>query len=259
MVNNMIIKKIDIKDKFVSVKLDKGQFQISIETYLENHLLIGEEITTKEIEKLEKKDLDNIIKSELLIKLSRKKLSKRECEEFLIDRGISEKSIKEIIDELGKNHLINDLELAEFIIDYSLMNKKGINVIKQKFNERKVSVSYQNVINDYLDREKYIENIKYLVNKYKKMNKNKSKLLLKKYLSNKMIENGYNIEEFIDFIDVDEVDESTILTKEIAKFFKNHEYSNENISKITKKLLSKGFNYDIIKKAIRECDVNETY
>ena len=48
----MIIKKIDIKDKIVVIHLDKGQFQVSIETYLENHLLIGEEITDKEIKKL---------------------------------------------------------------------------------------------------------------------------------------------------------------------------------------------------------------
>ena len=196
---------------------------------------------------------------ELLIKISRKKLSKKECECFLLERGCNKENLKLIISELEKNYLINDIELVESIIDYCLMNKKGINVIKQKIIERKIVLEFQNIIDVYLDREKYESNIKYLIEKYKKMNKNKSKALMKKYLIDKLNQNGYNSDEFLHFISVDGVDEISILNKEILKFFSKNEFNNENISKITKKLLSKGFNYDIIKKAIRECELNETY
>jgi SOS response regulatory protein OraA/RecX len=107
--------------------------------------------------------------------------------------------------------------------------------------------------------DKYCKNIKYLIEKYKKMGQSKSQNSLKRYLCEKMIINGYNTEEFLNFIEVDDVDEHAILKKEIKGFFSKNDINEENIAKITKKLLSKGFNYGIIKQVIRECEANETY
>ena len=53
------------------------------------------------------------------------------------------------------------------------------------------------------------------------------------------------------------VDEYSIIAHELEKFFKNREINKENIDKIAKKLLSKKFNYGIIKEVIREWSENE--
>lgn len=256
----MIIKKISIKNNEAIIELDESKFVISLETYLNNNLLVNDDIDEKTIEELKSKDRASITKVNLLKKLSRKKLSKKECENILINNDLTVEEIKAILEDLEKNYLINDKELGEFIVDFSLMNKRGINSIKEKLIERKIPFFEHNyLLNEYLNREKYKKNIHYLLEKYKKMAKNKSKNIMKKYLCEKMIANGYNIEEFSYLIDVEDIEETPIIEKEITKFFKKNDFNNENIAKITKKLLSKGFNYDIIKKAIRECEDNETY
>jgi SOS response regulatory protein OraA/RecX len=138
------------------------------------------------------------------------------------------------------------------------MNKKGVNVIKEKLLDRGIQLNLEENLKVYIDEESYHKNIIYLIEKYKKLSKNKSIKQMKLYIKNKLLENGYNIEEFCDYIDVEDVDELSPIKKEIAKFFKNKELNKENISKITKKLLSKGFNYDIIKQALGS-DEYETY
>ena len=256
----MIIKKVEVKKDKVKISLSDGSdFIISIEAYLNNKILLNEEISEKEIDRLKKTSEVELVRLQLLKKITRKKLSKYECKEFLIGEGINKEDITKIINEFEKNYLINDLELGEFIVDYALLNKKGINYIYQKLKERNVDVNIEVLVNDYLDIEKYQENIKYQIKKYTKLANNKSKLVLKNYLINKMKENGYNSEEFMKFIDVNDIDEKIILVKEINKFFTSREVNEENIAKIIKKLLSKGFNYAIIKEAIRECELNETY
>lgn len=253
----MIITKVEIKDRKVKILLDEGtSFNITLETYLENSILIGEEISREKINKLVKNDDKYIAKFELINKISRKRLSKKECIEFLKQYDTNEKLIEEIIKELEKNYLINDKELSEFIIDYSLMKKKGINVIKRNLLSRGLDVN-DSFIEDYIDREKYDSNILYLLEKYKKMGKNKSNKILKDFLLNKMIENGYIKEEFIDLIKLENNNEKEIITKEINKIVRNNDIDEEIIAKITKKLLSKGFNYGIIKEAIRSVVENE--
>jgi SOS response regulatory protein OraA/RecX len=256
----MIIKKIEIKEKMVKISLDdKTSFIVSLETYLNNKILLNEEITKKEINDLENSSKKDLSKIDLLNKIARKKLSKKECQDFLAIRNLSEKEIKEIILEFERNYLINDLELAEFIIDYCLNTKKGKVIMKQRLVQRQISLNYDLVIEEYLDKERYDNNIRYLIDKYCKIGKSKSNAALKNYLCLKMSENGYLKEEFTSFILDKNNNERDIIIIEVNKFFKSHEKNKENIAKITKKLLSKGFNYDIIREIIRECESSEAY
>ena len=257
--DNMIIKKIQVNSDKVKVYVDDSFFYISLETYLNNNLLINEEIEDEFIEILKEEDNVNSCKLSLLSILNRKKLSKKECELFLKENNLNQEKINKIISEFENNYLINDKELVEFIIDYCLFNKKGINYIKEKIRERKIILDNDLIITEYLNQDRYEKNIIYLIDKYRKLASKKSKKELNYYLRNKLTENGYNIEEFDCFILNFEVDENQIVKDEINKFFKNKKINKENIAKIVKKLLSKGFNYDIIKNAIRECEQNETY
>ena len=252
----MIVKKIEIKNNVALIYLsDNTSFSILADTYLTNTILLNKELTKAEIEELLKQD--NLIKSKkiLLEKLSRKKLSKIECKKILLDYGVDGLGIDKIVEELEHQCLINDIELGQDIINYCLVNKKGRNVIKEKLNDRGIFLDSENFIESYIDEEKYVANIEYLINKYKKLAKDKSKAFMKQYLREKMQINGYNIEEFNAHVDVNDVEEYPLVVKEIEKFFKNREKNKENIAKITKKLLSKGFNYDIIKKALGSVNI----
>ena len=254
----MNVEKIEIKNNIVKVSLsDNISFQISLETYLNNTILLNTEITNEEIEKLKYDENIQIAKQKLITKLYRKKLSKRECKSFVKELNINDKECDELIEDLERNYLINDIELTINIIDYCLVNKKGIDLIIEKIKDRKLNVD-KNLIAENLNYEKYLDNIKYLIKKYQKMAKNKSEKQLRKYIENKLIENGYRNCEFADYLIIEKPDEFSIVVKEINKFFNNREKNKENITKITKKLLSKGFNYDIIKKALGS-DYNETY
>lgn len=254
----MIIKKIEIKKNTVEViGEDNTSFFISLETYLNNNILIDNEIDDATIKKLQSENHRNKAKLELINKISRKKLSKKECEFFLLEYGLNNKDIEIVVEGLTKNYLINDKELFEMIVDYCLVNKKGINEIKKRAADRYLSIDIDADLVEYLDYDKYKENIQYLINKYLKMGKNKSNVLLKQYIQQKLIQNGYENAEFSEYLNVKNDNEFDIVKREIIKFFKLKEINNENIAKITKKLLSKGFSYDIIKKAFGECEFNE--
>ena len=250
----MIIKKIEIKDKKVNIILDDlSSFEIRLETYLNNEILLDANIDDNKIEMLKKEDNVNQVKGLLIKKISQKRLSKKECFLFLIENNIEVKESQSIVEELEKMFLINDIELAEIIVNTLVFNKKGINKIKEKLNERLIYLDYDSVIEKFIDKEKYESNIHYQLDKYFKLGSKKSCNDLKKYLCQKMIDCGYRKEEFISFIDSYEVDEYSLIKTEINKFFKKNQINKENIAKITKKLLSKGFNYGIIKDVVREC------
>ena len=256
----MIIRKIEVKDKKVKIFLDnKESFEISLETYISNEILLDSKIDTKRIEFLKGQDNYNALKMMLLNKLNNKRMSKQECLNYLLENDLDIIDCNKIINEFERNYLINDLELAELVIEAALINKKGINVIKEKLKSRLIRVDYDGALTKFLDREIYNKNVQYQLDKYFKLGKNKSKVELKKYLCIKMMENGYLKEDFVDLLDRYEVDEYSAIFMEIEKFMKNREINRENIAKITKKLLSKGFNYAIIKDVIRECGFNETY
>ena len=255
----MFIKKVEIKGSRVNIYLsDDSSFDISVNTYLNNTILIDEKINIKEIKQLKTQDEINDFKVLLIKKLSRKRLSKKECEILLMEQSLDNSVIKKLLDELESQYLINDDELKCDLINYYLISKKGINTIRQKIIERGISLNIDENLQEYINKDQYEKNIIYLIDKYKKMSKNKSKTQMKLYIKNKMLDNGYNIEDFLNYIDTDDVDELDVIHKEIEKFFKNRERNKENISKIIKKLLSKGFNYVIIKQALGS-DEYETY
>ena len=256
----MKIVKVKINDKTAKISFDNGNvLQISLETYLNHHLLVGEEISQEEIDEVSCANKIDLIKLDLLKKLSRKRLSVKESKEYLQENGLTNEQITKIIASYQDNGLINDIELGQTLIDYCLVVKKGKNYLKRKFSERGIQGNYEEIIDSYLDENRYRENIEYLIDKYKKLGKNKSNSVLSRYIIDKLIENGYEKEEFISLVGNFKNDEIEIVNKEIKRFFVNREVNEENIAKITKKLLSKGFNYGIIKQAIRECENHETY
>ena len=250
----MIIKKVEIKNNKVKITTDdKNDFIISLETYLSNNIVLNDEIDNEKILFLKEQDDINLAKSELINKISKKRLSKRECLIFLNEYGMSNDNVNQIIKDLENISFINDIELAQLIIEHCMFTKKGVKAIKEKLKKRYIEGDYNYLIEKFLDREVYQKNIIYQLNKYFKHGSKKSQIELKNYLIIKMIDNGFEKEDFMAYLDDYRVDETAFLKKEIEVFFKTREVNHENIAKITKKLLSKGFNYGIIRDVIREC------
>lgn len=256
----MIIKDIKIKKKNVEVICSENvSFEIGIETYLNNYILIGDTIDKKRISELTSNNQIDQIKSELITKIYKKRLSKKECVNYLSSSNLKDEIVDKIIVELEKNMYINDVDLAEAIIVSCLVNKKGRSKMKEVLAKRLVSGNYEYYLESFIDKKRYNDNILYLIEKYKKMGDKNSDALLKQYIVNKLVSNGYYKEEILDRIVIPKRDETGIIEEEIDKFFKVREKNEKNIAKITNKLLSKGFNYGIIKSAIErsvECETN---
>ena len=256
----MVIKEVKIKKNRVMIICDDNySFEISLESYMNNYVLIGDTISEKRIKELISLDEIDVIKCELINKISRKRLSKKECYNYLSSSNLKDEIVEKIIENLEKNHFINDVELAEAIIVSCLVNKKGRDRMKEALAKRYVSGNYEWYLSSFIDQEKYHNNICYLIDKYKKLGKKNSSKVLKQYIVSKLIMNGYYPDEFMGLITIEDRDEFAIVSEEIMKFFKIREANEQNIAKITKKLLSKGFNYAIIKCAIERsvnCEIN---
>ena len=258
MVILMVIEKVKIKKNKVEIVCDNETFEIFLETYLNNNILVGDDISKERIKNLQSQDYINTIRVELIKKISRKRLSKRECINYLSSSNLKDEIVNRIIKDLEQNHFIDDEELAEVVISVSVSNKKGKEAIKNNLSKRLINGDYNLYISKYLNKERYEENAKYLVNKYMKLGSKKPAKVLRQYVVSKMIENGYELNEFEGYIVIENVDELAIVKEEILKFFKIRDKNEQNIAKITRKLLSKGFNYVIIKSAIKESVINET-
>ena len=256
----MIVKEIKIKKKNVEVICSENiVFELSLDTYSSNYILIGESIDQRRINELKKSDEISKIKAELINKISRKRLSKKECFNYLSSSNLKDEIVNKIISDLEKSGFINDVDLAESIVISCLVNKKGVTKMKEALLKRYVSGNYDEYIEKFNDRDRYINNIKYLVDKYIKLGKKNSNSVMKQYVIAKLVNNGYLKDEVFSYIELPQRDEKAIVEEEIAKFFKTKERNEQNIAKITRKLLSKGFNYAIIKRAIERsvnCEIN---
>lgn len=258
MVIMMLIKKVKINKSKVEIICDEETFEIFLETYLNNNILVGDEISKEQIKNLQSHDYVNTIRGELIKKISRKRLSKKECINYLSSSNLKEEIVNTIIKDLEEKNFINDEELAEVVISASISNKKGKEVIKNNLLKRLIIGNYDLYLNKYLNMERYKENARYLVGKYMKLGSKKPTKVLKQYIVSKMLTNGYELDEFEEFIVIENINEKAIIKEEISKFLKIREKNAQNIAKITRKLLSKGFNYVIIKSAIEESVINET-
>ena len=89
----MVIKEIKIKKKRVEIICDNESFEISLESYMNNYILIGNEIDRKEISRLLREDEIHASRVELINKLSKKKLSKRECINFLSSSNLKDQIV----------------------------------------------------------------------------------------------------------------------------------------------------------------------
>ena len=164
---------------------------------------------------------------------------------------LKEKQIQNIIDKLKQLNYIDDNQLSINIIDYYIRNNKGPLYIKQKLKEKKID---ENIINSNLkvytsDLEEEI--IVKIINK-----ENNKNLPLKKFkinLSNKLLRNGFShniVYRLIDKLVLEDNSENLIekdYLKALNKVSKKEKSESEKKQLIINYLLSKGYEYSLIK------------
>ena len=124
-------------------------------------------------------------------------------------------------------HIKTEKQIKDYL--YKLGYKsKVVNVVLAKLKE-------YNLINDKIFAQSYINS-----------NPSFSKIKLKQKLQGF----GVKTENFEE--DLDTVDEVVACKKEVEKFFKLKSVDKENIEKITRRLITKGYSWDSIKQVLSE-------
>ena len=164
---------------------------------------------------------------------------------------LKEKQVKNIIEKLKQFNYIDDNKLAINLIDYYIRNNKGPLYIKQKLKEKKIDES---IINSSLlgytsdiEEEIIVKIIK------KENNKNLPVKKFKLNLSNKLLRNGFSSSLVYKLVDKLEVEDNSSLLiekdylKALNKVSKKDKTESEKKQLIINYLLSKGYEYRLIK------------
>lgn len=259
----MLVKNIKFVNNKVEVILDCKSFVISKENYIENPIVIDDEISDSKVEYL--LEYEKVIENKMYFiqLLNRKSLSEYEIFLKLKEKELDYKYIKFIIDDLKRTGLINDEFVCLKTIDSEMVKRKGkkeiVRVLKEKRIDEKIIEKNIKEINE----DDYLSNFDRVVKKYEKMYNKKSQVIKVRMLKQKLEEIGYE-KELINsiVIDEDENNELELARNTLTKIIKNKNIDvskRENINKIKTKLAMKGFNYDIINLALEEVKQDETY
>lgn len=249
----------------VKVFLDNNNvFIISIENYLQNPLIVGNQISSLQIKEI--MNSENIISvCQLAYKfMFNKKRSKNEVKEFLFNYKLNRNEIIKLLKKFENQSFINDKELIEMIVNFNLHYLKGRIIIRKKLLKRKLDEKEIEKALKRIDEKIYKENFikvidkcnkKYSLNSYAyKREKTKTNLISKGY------EKEYiclNIDKYIIY---DYIEEFCNVKREIVKI--SNSYANkdgfiEDTYKIKVKIANKGYKYDIINEVIKEVLDNE--
>lgn len=165
--------------------------------------------------------------------------------------------IQNIINKLKQLGYLNDDKLCEYIIDYYIRNNKGPLFIKQKLKEKNVD---EKLIDSKLlsyDLTLQEEIIIKIIGK-----ENNNNLPIKKFkfnLCNKLIRNGFSNELVYKLVERQKFDDNSelLIEKDLNKIYnkviKKDKSNSEKKQLIINGLLSKGYEYSLIKEVIKKC------
>ncbi len=187
-------------------------------------------------------------------KLSNSACSIKKMKEFLYKKGGTKKEIDEVIAKLKKYSFINEEEIVNNVISYADAKHYGYNRIITMLKQREISSSL--IMKVQKDEAREQEESKKALNRLKKRYKNKNTFNLKRSVYSGLIRYGFD--ENIVSIRASEVsnspqEEVNMLILEYNKLLSSYSRKNNgkiDKSKISKSLLSKGYNLNDIKKVL---------
>ncbi|MBE6161288.1 MAG: hypothetical protein E7158_03610 [Firmicutes bacterium] len=185
--------------------------------------------------------------------LSSKMHTKLEINKYLEKKEFSASIIKETIEKLEKNKLINENEyLKAFVNDQIKFTKNGPHKIANKLHllgiEKENIYDYLSTIEDSIWEEK----IKKLIDKKIQSNRNYSEIVLKNKILQSISNEGYD-RNMINLLlkDYDNISNPNIIIKEYNKQKRklSKKFDGDALEfQIKMKLKAKGFNFDDLKK-----------
>lgn len=251
------------RSKKYKVITDELDYTVSEDMIIKHQLFKDKVFTEKEFEQVIKDILEDEFFNKVLNLLSYSPKSEYEIinyihtNEYKNKTFLSENQINNIMKKLEQLGYINDETLCENIIDYYIRNNKGPLYIKQKLRDKKID---DKIIDEKLKCYDYILEEEIITKLLQKESNNN--LPIKKFklnLSNKLIRNGFTSSLVFKLIDKQKYDDNSndLIEKDFDKVY-NKVMKKENKSESEKKqliingLLSKGYEYQLIKNIMKE-------
>lgn len=179
-----------------------------------------------------------------------------EVRKYLDKLYISKKNIDKLIDKLYEDNYLNkDRYLVAYINDqYNLSNNGPLKIKKDLLN-----LGYDNNdIDEYLYKYDWNYRIDGIIDKKIRLNHKLSNNNLKSKIINDIIKLGYEKEVIFEKLSFIELNDDSILKKELYKIKKKYsnKYSNNELEyRVINYLYKKGFNIEDIKRYYNEDDV----
>lgn len=262
---NITILSVEKKQKSKKYKVitDDLEYQVSEDMIIKHHLFKDKIFTKKEFDKVIEDILEDEYFNKVINLLSISLKSEYEIIQYIHNNEaknktyLKAKQINNIIEKLKQLNYLDDSKLCENVIDYYIRNNKGPLFIKQKLKEKKIDES---IINDKIQCYDYALEEEIIVKIISK--ENNKNLPIKKYkqnLSNKLIRNGFNsslVFKIVERMTIEDNSES-LIEKDYIKVYNRVKDKNKTDSEkkqlIINGLLSKGYEYSLIKKYINSC------
>lgn len=242
---------------------DGEEFAFSVDEAIlvEYRLRKGLELTDSLITELVEKDTVHKSYTQAIHFLSFRMRSKKEIHDYLIKKEVDMEHIKQIIQRLTDEKLLNDQQFANMFVQ-SRMNttSKGPNLIKKELLEKGVSAIHAEVALENYPFDVQLEKINKLI--LKKLNSTKKDSFQKQVqkLQTNLIQKGFTqnaIQTAFMNIQEEKSDDSEweALVYQGEKLIRKHESKHEGYAlrkKVTEGLYRKGFPFELINKFLDE-------
>ena len=256
----MKITKIEKKKRLYLVEIDKKESLYVTEDTIVKYMLTKEMALSKD----QLEDIKNFAqfshgKNLALYFISFKQRTEKEVRDYLFKHEINPHIIPQIIDNLKKDHWIDDYKLLESLAQQNLNSgDKGAYALKQKWLQKGCE---KQVIDEVLTQfdfsEVAIKVTSKLLRKYQGKLPTKS---LKDKLIQNLINKGFSFQESKNAInqlelEANEENEQALLYKEIEKQYQkfSKKYDGYELKQhLTQSLFRKGYDFDAIASALRE-------
>jgi len=181
----------------------------------------------------------------------------RQIKRYLLEKGLNEKECKDITDKLISYGLLDDEKYA--ISRVSALQNANLSAkqIRRKLSDEGIG---ETIINECLitDEKKEYEKALACAQKYERTVRNRTLRMKKQAILTKLVGQGFSYElsfKAVEELRLKEENEVELLNKEYLKAKKRYEKKFEDYelkSHITSYLLSKGFDYDVIRMIMEE-------
>ena len=218
-------------------------------------MLYKKDITSKEIDEIEKLNTFYDIYNKAIKHISKKMRSTKEIKEYLEGHDLSSKEEEELINKLKKIGMINDeMYVKAYVSDKIHLSSDGPNKIKNELLKNNIKEEIIDEELSKIDEEELINKVKRIINKKVRTSKTSSYNTRQKIFL-ELTNLGYS-KELIDKCYNDDRDDESFLERDFNKIYKDvsRKETDENkiYLKIKQKLYQKGYKLEQIDRIINE-------